>query len=104
MRRDTIRSMPNRWEKARERVAATRRIGAPALDLAAMNLHTILAEVAGFRCSGRMTPPSRAGLVKAFLVGCILAGTCLAAGEMSFNVTLPQPANHTFHIIFRCKG
>ncbi|HEX3746401.1 MAG TPA: PDZ domain-containing protein [Bryobacteraceae bacterium] len=34
----------------------------------------------------------------------LLAGACLADGTMAFTVSMPQPANHTFHVMFRCDG
>jgi predicted metalloprotease with PDZ domain len=27
-----------------------------------------------------------------------------AAGKLSFTISMPQPANHTFHVSFRCEG
>jgi predicted metalloprotease with PDZ domain len=34
----------------------------------------------------------------------LCASTCLAAGKMAFTVSMPQPANHTYHVTFRCEG
>ena len=34
----------------------------------------------------------------------LAAGTCFADGDMAFTVSMPQPANHTYHVTFRCHG
>jgi predicted metalloprotease with PDZ domain len=34
----------------------------------------------------------------------LLAGGCLADGTMSFTVSMPQPATHTYHVMLRCDG
>ena len=43
-------------------------------------------------------------LRRILLLAILLAGACLADGKMAFTVTLPQPANHTYHVTFRCDG
>ncbi|MBZ5582596.1 MAG: PDZ domain-containing protein, partial [Acidobacteriia bacterium] len=34
----------------------------------------------------------------------LFAGACLADGKMAFTVSMPQPANHTYHVTFRCDA
>jgi predicted metalloprotease with PDZ domain len=41
---------------------------------------------------------------RACLLTVLLAGGCLADGKMTFTVSMPQPANHTYHVTFRCEG
>lgn len=42
-------------------------------------------------------------LRRAFLLA-VCAGICLANGKMAFEVSMPQPASHTYHVTFRCQG
>jgi predicted metalloprotease with PDZ domain len=34
----------------------------------------------------------------------VMAGVCLGQSRMTFTVSMPQPASHTFHVKFRCEG
>ena len=43
-------------------------------------------------------------LCAALLVSFACAWGQPAEGTMAFTVTMPQPANHTFHVVFRCEG
>jgi hypothetical protein len=48
-------------------------------------------------------PSLRRGLL---VFAALAATTASALGKesLAFTVSMPQPANHTFHVIFRCEG
>ncbi len=44
-------------------------------------------------------------MLKRTVLFCLLCtSVCWAQGKMAFNVFMPQPSNHTFHVTFRCEG
>src|SRR5215471_6602998 len=86
--RDSIRSMPNRPAMPNERMEQMTRAGAEAGQ-------------PGLLVSWQQI--CFAKLCKAVVVGFVVARACLAAGQMSFVVSMPQPASHTLHVVFRCE-
>src|SRR3954470_16684214 len=43
-------------------------------------------------------------LLFALSFGACLLDTCLLDAKMAFTVSMPQPANHTYHVTLRCDG
>jgi hypothetical protein len=40
----------------------------------------------------------------AFLLMALTVSACLADGSMALTVSMPQAANHSYHVTFRCEG
>jgi hypothetical protein len=40
----------------------------------------------------------------ALLLMALTVSACLADGSMALTVSMPQAANHSYHVTFRCEG
>jgi predicted metalloprotease with PDZ domain len=41
---------------------------------------------------------------RTFVLLVLIAGACPVEGKMAFTVSMPQPASHTYHVMFQCEG